>query len=63
MKRKPDLAHHRTDQGLAALERRITAEYKKATKEMRRVAETKKPPERDRWIAIANYIDRYIDKR
>lgn len=30
MKRKPDQAHRRTDRELAALEKRIAAEYKKA---------------------------------
>lgn len=33
-KRKPDLAHRKTDQELAALERRIAAEYKKAAEEL-----------------------------
>lgn len=34
MKKKPDLAHRRTDKQLAALEKRITAEYKKAAEEL-----------------------------
>ncbi len=34
MKRKPDPAHVRTDRELTALERRITAEYKKAADEL-----------------------------
>lgn len=63
MNKKPDEAHIWTDEQLAALEKRIATEYKKAAKEMHKVAETKKPPERDRWIAIANFIDRYIDQR
>lgn len=63
MKNKPDEAHIWTDAELEKLERRIAAEYKKAADEMRKVAETKKPLERDRWISIANYIDGYIDRR
>lgn len=34
MKKKPDLAHQLTDQELAALEKRIAAEYKKAADEL-----------------------------
>lgn len=34
MKRKPDLAHRLTDSELAVLERRISAEYKKAAEEL-----------------------------
>lgn len=34
MKKKPDLAHRLTDQELAALEKRIAAEYKKAADEL-----------------------------
>lgn len=39
MKRKPDPAHHRTDQELAALESRIAAEYKRAADEMQEKAD------------------------
>lgn len=60
---KPDEAHVWTDAELEKLGRRTAAEYKKAAKEMRKIAETKKPPERDSWIRIANFIDRYIDQR
>lgn len=61
--KKMDEAHIWTDKQLKELESRIAAEYKKTAKEMRKVAETKKPPERNRWITIANFIDRYIDQR
>lgn len=35
-KRKPDEAHRRTDRELAALERRIADEYKKAAEELQK---------------------------
>ena len=40
MKRKPDPAHVRTDRELTALERRITAEYKKAADELQEKIDT-----------------------
>ena len=60
---KPDEAHVWTDEQLKELESRIASEYKNTAKEIRKVAETKKPSERGHWIAIANFIDRYIDQR